>query len=111
VLTLAEYLATDPTGSSDPDLLIIGDLNSYKMEDAIANLIAAGYTDLAGLFQGSSAYSYLCDSQLGYLDYALASGPLLTQVAGVSEWHVNADELPLFDYNTCASEGNEVAFQ
>ncbi len=33
-LALADYLATDPTGSGDPDFLILGDLNSYRMEKA-----------------------------------------------------------------------------
>ncbi len=43
---LANYLATDPTGSGDPDFLIIGDLNAYAMEDPITALTDAGYTDL-----------------------------------------------------------------
>lgn len=28
-----DWLATDPTGSGDPDVLIMGDLNSYALED------------------------------------------------------------------------------
>ncbi len=32
---LVDWLATDPTGSGDPDFLIAGDLNSYAKEDAI----------------------------------------------------------------------------
>ena len=30
---LVDWLATDPTGSGDPDFIIMGDLNSYAMED------------------------------------------------------------------------------
>jgi len=108
---LANFLATDPTGSGDSDFLIIGDLNAYKKEDAITNLVNAGYTDLALEFEGSTAYSYLFDGQLGYLDYALANTALLPQVTGVSEWHINADELPLFDYNDCSLDGNEASFR
>mgnify|MGYP000234667227 CR=1 FL=1 len=37
----AAWLATDPTGSGDPDFLIIGDLNSYDKEDPIDVLKAA----------------------------------------------------------------------
>ena len=96
---LANYLATDPTGSGDPDFLIIGDLNAYAMEDPITALTNAGYTDLINLFQGSSAYSFVFDGQLGYLDHALANGALLPQVTGVTEWHINADEVNVFDYN------------
>ena len=32
---LAAWLATDPTGTGDPDVLIVGDLNSYAKEDPI----------------------------------------------------------------------------
>ena len=87
---LANYLATDPTGSGDDDFLIIGDLNAYAMEDPISALGTAGYTDLISSFNGSGAYSFVFDSQLGYLDHALANGAVLSQVTGVTEWHVNA---------------------
>ena len=30
---LVDWLATDPTGSGDPDFIIMGDLNSYAKED------------------------------------------------------------------------------
>ena len=32
---LVDWLATDPTGSGDPDFLIMGDLNSYAMEQTL----------------------------------------------------------------------------
>ena len=46
---LADWLATDPTGSGDADVLIIGDLNSYAKEDPIVALQDAGYTDLVAV--------------------------------------------------------------
>ena len=44
------------------------------------------------------------DGQWGYLDYALAS-PIrsLTQVTDAAEYHVNADEVVLLDYNDTTS--------
>ncbi len=39
---LATWQATDPTGSGDSDVLIIGDLNSYRSEDPITALKNAG---------------------------------------------------------------------
>jgi predicted extracellular nuclease len=96
---LADFLATDPTGSGDKDFLVIGDLNSYRNEDPIRALELAGYTDLIGQFGGDQAYGYLFDGQLGYLDHALANASLLRQVTGATEWHINADEVPLLDYN------------
>lgn len=108
---LASWLATDPTGSGDPDVLIIGDLNSYAKEDPIVALENAGYTNLVSAFGGSAAYSYVFDGQLGYLDHALSNASLTSQVAGVAEWHINADEIPLFDYNDDVRDGGEAAFE
>ncbi len=96
---LASYLATDPTGSGDPDFLIIGDLNSYAMEDPIRALRAAGYTDLLQTFVGEWAYTYVFAGQAGYLDHALAIEHLVPQVTGAAAWHINADEPVALDYN------------
>ena len=108
---LARYLDTDPTGSGDPDKLIIGDLNAYAREDAITVLKDAGYTDLIRSFVGSGTYSFVFDSQLGYLDHALANASLLPQVTGVGEWHINSDEVNLFDYNDDILDAGEAAFE
>lgn len=97
---LVDWLATDPTGSDDPDFLIIGDLNSYDKEDPIDAILAGGYTDLAYQFIGEDAYSYVFDGQTGYLDYSLANANLLGEVTGVTDWHINADEPDLIDYDT-----------
>jgi predicted extracellular nuclease len=96
---LADWLATDPTGSGDPDILIIGDLNAHPREDPITRLEAAGYENLLEKFLGTHSYSYQFEGMAGALDHALASPDLVNQVAGVSEWHINADEAPVHDYN------------
>jgi predicted extracellular nuclease len=96
---LVNWLGTDPTGNGDSDFLIIGDLNSYAMEEPIATIKNAGYTDLLAHFGGTGAYSYVFDGQSGYLDHALASASLLNQMTGATEWHVNADEPIVLDYN------------
>ncbi|MCX7791068.1 MAG: ExeM/NucH family extracellular endonuclease, partial [Chloroflexaceae bacterium] len=97
---LVAWLAGDPTGTRDADILIIGDLNSYAQEDPIDVLRAAGYTDLARTFIGPDAYSYVFNGQWGTLDYALAAPSALARVSGVSEYHINADEPGVLDYNT-----------
>ena len=108
---LADYLATDPTASGDPDFLIIGDLNSYKSEDPIVALKNAGFVDLVEQFMGDDAYSFLFDGQLGYLDHALANASLASQVTNVAEWHINSDESPLFDYNDTIDDLGEASFE
>ena len=97
---LAAWLATDPTGSGDPDVMIVGDLNSYDKEDPIDALKAAGYADLLLDYQGEFAYSYVFDGQLGYLDYGMANASLASQVTGAAAWAINADEPDLIDYDT-----------
>jgi hypothetical protein len=106
---LVDWLATDPTGSGDPDFLIIGDLNSYAQEDPI-DAIKAGpddtpgtgddYINLIAQSVGTFAYSFVFDGQFGYLDHALANASMAAQVTGVTEWHINADEPDLLDYDT-----------
>jgi len=99
-LEMAAWLQTDPTGIGDPDILIVGDLNSYAMEDPIMALEEFGYTNLILDFVGPDAYSYVFDGQWGYLDHALGSASLVSQVSGVTEYHINSDEPSVLDYNT-----------
>jgi hypothetical protein len=97
--SLASWLATDPTGSNDPDFLVIGDLNAYIAEDPITALKNAGFTNLVESSGGPTAYSYVWDGQAGALDHVLASATLVPQVAETVEWHINADEPAFHDYN------------
>lgn len=97
---LVKWLAKDPTGSGDPDYLILGDLNAYTQEDPVTLIRAAGYTDLAERFVGlGKAYSFVFAGQSGALDHALASPSMLPQVRSTEEWHINADEPRVLDYN------------
>jgi len=96
---LAKWLNTDPTGSGDEDILVIGDLNAYALEDPITALKSAGYTNLVSPLSGKNAYSYVYGGESGSLDHALASKTLSAQVSGISEWHINADEAIILDYN------------
>lgn len=97
---LASWLAADPTGTAEEDVLIIGDLNSYAKEDPIRALTDNGYTDLVAMAEGESAYSYVFFGQAGYLDHGLANTSLAPKVADTTVWHINADEPRALDYNT-----------
>jgi uncharacterized protein len=105
---LVDWLATDPTGSGDPDYMIIGDLNAYAMEDPIRTIEEGGYVNLIRDRLGLTAYSYVFDGQAGYLDHALATTSLAAQVTGVTEWHINADEPIVMDYNVEFKSPNQV---
>ena len=95
---LSRWLGTDPTSSGDEDVLIIGDFNSYSMEDPLVALERAGFVNAGGDDEGTR-YSFVYDGQYGVLDHAVASPALAAKVVGVAEWHINADEPRSFDYN------------
>ncbi len=96
---LVNWLATDPTASSDADFIIVGDLNAYAMEDPLDVIQAAGYTNLIQSFAESRIYSYVFFGQAGTLDHALASPSLTARATDAAHWHINADEPAALDYN------------
>ena len=110
---LVDWLAADPTGSGDGNLLLIGDLNAYACEDPIDVVLAAGYADLVAAHAGEAAYSYVYDGQVGYLDHVLVSASLqhAKKIAGLTVWHINADEPDLIDYTmTSKSDGQDLLY-
>ena len=102
---LTAWLATNPTGSLDPDILIIGDLNAYLQEDPVQAIEAAGYDNLLEQFVGAEdAFSFIFNGQQGALDHALSTGSLTDQITGVAEWHINAQEPDLLNYNSAFND-------
>ena len=94
---LVDWIATDPTGSGDDDYLIIGDMNAYNREDPIEVFRSGG---LVNLLDGTpNPYSFAFGGRSGAYDYAIATPGLAGQVTGAIEWHINADEPPIYDYN------------
>ena len=103
-----DWLATDPTNAGSENIILIGDFNSYDKEDPI-DIIKAGaddaddtdddYLDMIDEFQGDSAYGYVYDAQVGYLDYALANLNMSEYIIDVDFWHINADEPDIIDYD------------
>ena len=99
---------------TDLPVVVLGDLNSYGMEDPIQVLTQAGYTDTATTILGDTAYSYTYDGLVGSLDYQLVNPAMSEWLVDATEWHINADELSLFDYNEeykDASMLNELVFR
>jgi hypothetical protein len=80
-------------------VLVIGDLNAYAKEDPVTALIDNGFTELFNHFGISDAYSYVYSGKAGQLDHALVNDALLDNVLNVTDWHINADEPSILDYN------------
>ena len=87
--------------SGDPDVLVIGDMNAHGFEDPIVELMLDGMVNQLERFVRPEGivYSYVFDGFAAYLDHALATPSLDAQVVGATEWHNNADEPEVIDYN------------
>lgn len=84
----------------DEDILIMGDLNAYAKEDPIMILVKGGMTDLHRYFHADTSYSYVYDNLAGYLDHALANETMLSQVTGMTAYHINSDEDRSYGYTS-----------
>jgi predicted extracellular nuclease len=84
------------------DVLVIGDLNAYGAEDPIQALLGVGMVSGIERFirPHATPYSFVFDGESGYLDHALMTASLAQKTSGVVEWHINADEPSVIDYNT-----------
>lgn len=82
----------------DPDVLVVGDMNAYSMEDPIKVYTNNGLVNQLKRYSPSD-YSYVYNGAVGYLDHSLATATLSQQVTGARPWHINADEPSYFDYN------------
>ena len=77
--TLTAWLATDPTKTADPDIIILGDLNSYAKEDPITAIKNAGYTNLIEDRLGADAYSYAFNGQCRFVIVTRTAGDPTSQ--------------------------------
>ncbi|RZL00976.1 MAG: ExeM/NucH family extracellular endonuclease [Rubrivivax sp.] len=96
---LRSFVTTVQTASGSDDVLLIGDFNAYAQEDPIDELTRHGYVDQIGRFN-NFGYSYVFDGAAGRLDHAITTPSLSTKVTRAIEWHINADEPSVIDYNT-----------
>jgi predicted extracellular nuclease len=101
--------ATVVPAAGDPDVLLLGDFNSYAKEDPIRVLEAAGFVNQIPRFDGPDAYSYVFDGQWGSLDHVFASASLDPRMTGAGDLHQNADEPSVLDYNTEFKSAGQVA--
>lgn len=95
---LTEWLKTEPTGIDTNYVLMMGDLNAYRMEAPLQYLEQNGWQHLAPKDAVHSSFVYRGRS--GTLDHALASPQLKAKLQQFQHWGINADEPAVLDYNT-----------
>ena len=75
------------TITTDPDILIMGDLNSYTGEEPINRLENAGYAEQLVRFD-PAAYTYIYRGERGILDHCMANSTMATQITGAYAYHI-----------------------
>ncbi|MDB5961381.1 MAG: endonuclease/Exonuclease/phosphatase family protein [Massilia sp.] len=99
---VTNFIPKVQTDSGIDAALLIGDFNSYGMEAPINLMTDAGIVNQLERYVRPMGmpYSYVFNSTAGYLDHALATPAMSAQISDASEFHNNADEPSVIDYNT-----------
>ncbi len=100
LLDFVTGIQADP--AKGPDVMLLGDFNSYHEEDPAQVLTGAGFVDLVP--DNTDEYTYTFDGELGSLDHAFASPSLAAAVTGTDVWTINSPEWSDRGYEFGAAE-------
>lgn len=97
--------------AGDSDVLVMGDLNANSAEDPLYVLTERGLVNQLERFVRPLAtpYTYVFNGETGNLDHALATASLNVQMTDAAQWHNNADEPAMIDYNLDGKSAAAVA--
>jgi predicted extracellular nuclease len=103
---LIKWLQDVPEDAVGADrTLVLGDLIAHAREDAVRALLDRGFVDLLA---DGGGHSFVFSGRAGRLDHALAGAGVAKRVRSAGIWHINADELPEFDYDGDARSGRRL---
>jgi predicted extracellular nuclease len=71
-------------------ILVLGDMNAWRLEDPIRRFRELGLVDLVERLSGLPQHSFLYWGQTGTLDYAFASETLAAKARRALIWNINA---------------------
>ncbi len=78
--------------------MLLGDFNSYRMEDPLQVLYDDGYVNAAGE-DAPGDHSYTFTGLSGSLDHILVNAAARTRSTGADVWNINAGESVAFEYS------------
>lgn len=84
--------------TTDPDILVMGDLNAYMGEEPINLLENAGYEEQLVRFD-PNAYTYDYYGDLGILDHCMANASMAKQITGAYAYHINTAGYASYKYS------------
>jgi uncharacterized protein len=97
---LRTFVMQRQNATDNPDVVLAGDFNAYAKEDPVIELTGNGFVDEIGRFEGNTfSYSFIFDGASGRLDHLFTTPSISGKVKKALEWHINADEPSMLDYN------------
>ena len=73
--------------ATDPDILLMGDLNSELGEQCLDNLVDAGFEEQIVKYQGTNTYSYWYNSGI-LIDHVFANSTMARQISDAKVLHI-----------------------
>lgn len=95
---LRDWVPSVVHDASSRAVFMVGDFNSYTMEDPLDVLYDAGYTDVGSRFDPGH-YSYSFSGLSGSLDHVLVNADALRMVTGATHWNINSGESVALQYS------------
>jgi 5'-nucleotidase len=95
---LRDWVPTVLDETSTRAVVMVGDYNSYAMEDPMVVLYGAGYTN-AGVEFDEGSYSYSFSGLSGSLDHVLVNDAALELVTDADHWSINSGESVALEYS------------
>ncbi len=80
--------------SANSKVVILGDLNSYRMEDPIRKLKSKGWVEAVEKYTSAPRFSFIYRGQAGTLDYVFVSPELEPQIDSALIWNINSNVAP-----------------
>jgi hypothetical protein len=85
--TLSNWVTTTLT-ATDPNVILLGNLNAFGTEDPVDTQIQAGFEDqIAALVPASARFSIIMNGMAGYTDHALCSESLRPHVSSAIDYN------------------------
>lgn len=100
----AQSLLTNLSGALDPDILIMGDLNSEMGEACLDLIVNAGYDEQIIKYAGPYAYTHCWDGG-EIIDHAFANGTMAKQITTATVMPI-ANPCSVTDYSKAYSDHN-----
>ena len=94
----------DETGTEA--VLLVGDFNSYSMEDPMQVLYEGGYTNVQEI-SPVEEWSYSFSGLSGSLDHVLANDAALELATGTDIWNINSGESVAMEYSRFNYHGTD----